>query len=120
MSNTHQFNNSGPEAEDNHIAIIPIMVSLSGIMFEASHLLYHSANRSLAEMSHIAMTMDQKILAWKENLPEFLDLDAPALNDPDWAFKQKFVLKQRTYSTGHTYPGYRANGVYQAFSTREF
>ncbi|RJE18053.1 hypothetical protein PHISCL_09613 [Aspergillus sclerotialis] len=88
-------NPNDPEAEDDMVTIIPLMVLLSGIMFEASHLLYHSTNRSITEMSQIAMTMDRKILEWKANLPDFLDLDAASLNDPEWAFKQKFVLKQR-------------------------
>lgn len=82
-----------PEAEDDVVAIIPVMVSLSHIMFEASHLLYHSTTSCLAEMSEIAMVIDRKILDWKANLPGFLGLDTPSLNDPEWAFKQKFVLK---------------------------
>ena len=51
----------------------------------------------MTEMSQIAMTIDWRILDWKANLPDFLDLDAASLNDPEWAFKQKFVLKQREY-----------------------
>lgn len=77
------------------VTIVPLMVRLSGIMFQASHLLYHSTNRSITDMSQIAMAMDQQVLEWKANLPGFLDLDAASLNDPEWAFKQKFVLKQR-------------------------
>lgn len=91
------LNPNDPEAEDDVVAIIPVMVSLSHIMFEASHQLYHSTNCSIAEMSRIAMGFDQRTLEWKANLPTFLDLGAPSLTDPEWAFKQKFVLKLSTF-----------------------
>lgn len=69
------------------------MVALAQIMSEASHLLYHSPKRSMSEMSQIAMSLDNKLLAWKATLPHFLDIDAASLNDTEWAFKQKLVLR---------------------------
>ncbi|RAH83716.1 hypothetical protein BO86DRAFT_358136 [Aspergillus japonicus CBS 114.51] len=87
------------DAEDNHVAMIPAMVALAQIMSEASHLLYHSPKRSMGEMSHIAMDLDNKLLAWKSTLPELLDIDAASLNDTEWAFKQKLVLRLRYYNT---------------------
>lgn len=53
----------------------------------------------MAEMSEIAMTLDRRLQEWKANLPDFLNLDAAALNDPEWAFKQKFVLRLRMSSS---------------------
>ncbi|PYH40284.1 uncharacterized protein BP01DRAFT_224671 [Aspergillus saccharolyticus JOP 1030-1] len=88
-----------PDAEDNHVAMIPAMVALAQIMSEASHLLYHSSKRPLDEMSQIAMDLDRHLLAWKSTLPYFLDIDAASLNDTEWAFKQKLVLKLRYYNT---------------------
>lgn len=76
--------------------MIPVMVALAQIMSEASHLLYHSTKRSMSEKSRIAMNLDQRLLEWKANLPGFLDIDAASLNDPEWAFKQKLVLRLST------------------------
>ncbi|KAJ5510662.1 transcriptional regulator family: Fungal Specific TF [Penicillium expansum] len=88
-----------PDAEDHDIAMIPAMVALAQIMSEASHQLYHSMRRSIADKSCLAMALDQRLLEWKATLPAFLNLDAHALNDPEWAFKQKLVLRLRYYNT---------------------
>ncbi|PWY92713.1 hypothetical protein BO70DRAFT_328052 [Aspergillus heteromorphus CBS 117.55] len=88
-----------PDAEDDHVGMIPAMVALAQIMSEASHLLYHSPKRSMGEMSQIAMNLDNKLLAWKTTLPHFLHIDAASLNDTEWAFKQKLVLRLRFYNT---------------------
>lgn len=72
------------------------MVALGQIMSETSHLLYHSMKHTMDEKSQIAMNLDQRILEWKSNIPGFLDIDAASLNDPEWAFKQKLVLKLST------------------------
>ncbi|KAK4869906.1 hypothetical protein LT330_005630 [Penicillium expansum] len=88
-----------PDAEDHDIAMIPAMVALAQIMSEASHQLYHSMRRSMADKSCLAMALDQRLLEWKATLPAFLNLDAHALNDPEWAFKQKLVLRLRYYNT---------------------
>ncbi|KAE8363101.1 fungal-specific transcription factor domain-containing protein [Aspergillus caelatus] len=93
-SNTHD-----PEAEEDDVAMIPAMVALAQIMSEASHLLYHSPKRPTSEMSQIAMSLDNKLEEWKSNLPSFLNVDAASLNDPEWAFKQKLVLRLRFYNT---------------------
>lgn len=85
--------------------MIPVMVTLAQIMSETSHLLYHNPNCSIHEMSQIAMAIDKKLLDWKANLPKFLNLDAASLNDPEWASKQKLVLKLRkplTYRSKET------------------
>jgi hypothetical protein len=44
-------------------------------------------------MSQIAIRLDNQLLAWKSMLPSFLNIDAAALNDPEWAFKQKLALR---------------------------
>ncbi|KAJ5377274.1 transcriptional regulator family: Fungal Specific TF [Penicillium cataractarum] len=88
-----------PDAEDNDIAMIPTMVSLAQIMSEASHQLYHSTQRSMSEKSRLAMALDARLLEWKANIPSFLNPDATTLNDPEWAFKQKLVLRLRYYNT---------------------
>lgn len=82
-----------PDAEDNDVGMIPVMVALAQIMSAASHQLYHSPRRSLDDMSQIAMDLDRKLLDWKAGIPKFLDIDVASLNDPEWAFKQKLVLR---------------------------
>lgn len=79
--------------------MIPVMVALAQITTEASHHLYHSNKRSMHERSRIAMDLDRRLLAWKEGLPAFLNVDKASLNDPEWAFKQKLVLRLRFYNT---------------------
>ena len=71
------------------------MVPLAPIMSEASHQLYHSSKPSMDEKSRIAIDLDRRLLEWKTTIPPFLDIDIVALNDPEWAFKQKLVLKLR-------------------------
>ncbi|KAJ5917844.1 transcriptional regulator family: Fungal Specific TF [Penicillium verhagenii] len=88
-----------PDAEDNDVAMIPVMVSLAQIMSEASHQLYHSAQCSLSDKSRLAMDLDRRLQEWKSNIPAFLNLDARPLSDPEWAFKQKLVLRLRYYNT---------------------
>ncbi|EAU38418.1 predicted protein [Aspergillus terreus NIH2624] len=103
-SPAHEFqstpgNQLDPDAEDDDIAMIPAMVALAQIMSEASHLLYHSPKRSISERSRIAMALDRKLFDWKSNLPKCLNIDAASLNDTEWAFKQKLVLRLRFYNT---------------------
>ncbi|GES57592.1 hypothetical protein ATEIFO6365_0001088100 [Aspergillus terreus] len=86
-------NQLDPDAEDDDIAMIPAMVALAQIMSEGSHLLYHSPKRSISERPRIAMALDRKLLDWKSYLPKCLNIDAASLNDTEWAFKQKLVLK---------------------------
>ncbi|PKY07980.1 hypothetical protein P168DRAFT_308153 [Aspergillus campestris IBT 28561] len=90
---------SDPDAEDQDVAIIPVMAALAHIMSEASHQLYHSSKISTDEKSQIALELDRRLLGWKAKIPPFLDIDIVALNDPEWAFKQKLVLKLRFYNT---------------------
>ncbi|OOG00144.1 hypothetical protein ASPCADRAFT_393841 [Aspergillus carbonarius ITEM 5010] len=99
MSSATSGNLLDPDAEDDHVGMIPAMIALAQIMSEASHLLYHSPKRSMTEMSQIAMGLDNKLLTWKTTLPRFLDIDAASLNDTEWAFKQKLVLRLRFYNT---------------------
>lgn len=84
------------------------MAALAHIMSEASHQLYHSSKYSMEEKSQIAMDLDRRLLEWKATIPPFLDIDIVALNDPEWAFKQKLVLKLREFdlltSTTTTHP----------------
>ncbi|KAB8245778.1 fungal-specific transcription factor domain-containing protein [Aspergillus flavus] len=100
-------NTQDSEAEDDDVAMIPVMVALAQIMSEASHLLYHSPKRPTKEMSQIAMNLDNKLEEWKSNLPSFLNVDVASLNDPEWAFKQKLVLRL-TYkcNMNHSYIEY--------------
>ncbi|KAJ6114525.1 transcriptional regulator family: Fungal Specific TF [Penicillium sp. IBT 16267x] len=93
------FGDLDPDAEDNDVAMIPVMVSLAQIMSEASHQLYHSTQRPLSEKSSLAMSLDTRLQEWKSNIPAFLNLDANSLSDPEWAFKQKLVLRLRYYNT---------------------
>ncbi|KAL2800950.1 fungal-specific transcription factor domain-containing protein [Aspergillus keveii] len=88
-----------PEVEGNDIAMIPAMVALAQIMSDASQLLYHSPKRSTDEKSQVSERLDSRLLDWKSTLPQFLNIDAAPLNDPEWAFKQKLVLRLRFYNT---------------------
>jgi hypothetical protein len=73
--------------------MIPAMVALAQIMSDASQLLYHSPKRSTDEKSQVSERLDSRLLDWKSTLPQFLNIDAAPLNDPEWAFKQKLVLR---------------------------
>jgi hypothetical protein len=45
------------------------------------------------EMSKVAMSLGHKLEEWKFNIPPYLNVDVASLNDPEWAFKQKLVLR---------------------------
>lgn len=74
------------------------MIDMARILREASLDIYHDmSKRSLRKKSQIAFKLDAAVDAWKRQLPSFLDLESFALDDAEWAFKQKLVLKFRRY-----------------------
>lgn len=89
----HDTGTTDPDAEDDNVAMIPVMVALAQIMSEASHKLYHSTRLSMSEKSRLAMDLERRLQQWKKDLPVFLDVDRRMLKDPEWAFKQKLVLR---------------------------
>lgn len=89
----HYTGTADPDAEDDDVAMIPVMVALAQIMSEASHKLYHSTRLSMSEKSRLAMQLERRLQQWKKDLPGFLDVDRRRLNDSEWAFKQKLVLR---------------------------
>ncbi|KAH6896738.1 fungal-specific transcription factor domain-containing protein [Thelonectria olida] len=83
----------------SELAIIPVMVDLARILREASLDIYHDVSeRSLRKKSQIAFKLDTALDSWKRQLPSFLDLESFALDEAEWAFKQKLVLKFRSYN----------------------
>ncbi|KAB8229243.1 fungal specific transcription factor domain-containing protein [Aspergillus alliaceus] len=91
-------NNHDREVEDDDVATIPVMVDLTQIMFKASHLLYHSLKNPMDETSQFAMPLDNELEQWETNYSLFLNVDAATVNDPEWAFKRKLVLRLRFYN----------------------
>lgn len=86
------------DMENPDVAIIPVMVELSQILKRASQEIYHdSTNLSMREKSRISFDLESSLSTWKNNLPDFLNVDRAGLNDSEWAFKQKLVLRMRKY-----------------------
>lgn len=76
--------------------MIPVMVELSNILRTASQEIYHDANKhSMQEKSQIGFQLEESLAVWKNKLPSFLKIDSVSLNDTEWAFKQKLVLRMR-------------------------
>ena len=81
------------------------MLSLCEIHRRASKDIYHDAeHRSLAEKSRVSFELDESLTAWQDALPAFLNIDKVSLSDPEWAYKQKLVLKMRKYTSIYTCP----------------
>jgi len=87
------------EIEGPDVALIPVMVELSQILKTAEQDIYHdSAHRPISDRSQIGFKLEEALVAWKNNLPNFLNFDTVSLRDPEWAFKQKLVLRMRAYT----------------------
>ncbi|KFY40674.1 hypothetical protein V494_03393 [Pseudogymnoascus sp. VKM F-4513 (FW-928)] len=86
------------ELEGPEVAMIPVMVGLSRILKTASQDIYHDSTRSIQEKSHIGFQLEESLMLWKNGLPSFLNIDSVSLNDTEWAFKQKLVLRMRLYN----------------------
>ena len=79
-------------------AMIPVMVDLANILRVATEDIYLDVSkRSLRDKSQISFKLDAALDVWKEKLPQFLNLDSFALDNDEWAFKQKLVLQFRAY-----------------------
>lgn len=76
------------------------MVDLARILKKASYDIYcKSREHPTKEMSQISLKLNDELNNWKADLPRFLNLDIDSLNDAEWAYKQKLVLKMRKRKT---------------------
>ncbi|KAF7557578.1 hypothetical protein G7Z17_g602 [Cylindrodendrum hubeiense] len=89
-----QSNLCHPESNKSQFAIISVMVDLARILQAASQDIYHDMSKQpLQKKSQISFQLDKSLDIWEKKLPDFLDLQSFALDDAEWAFKQKLVLK---------------------------
>lgn len=51
--------------------------------------------KSIDEISHIGHQLNDNLDQWKAKLPHFLNFDIQSLDDLEWSYKQKLVLKLR-------------------------
>jgi hypothetical protein len=94
-------NSAGTNAEAEHVAIIPEMVSFAALLLRASKEIYHEAKHlSLKEKSQIAFNLDACFTDWRNNLPSWLRPGSSSnpLKEPEWVGKQKLVLELRKFS----------------------
>lgn len=81
------------------IEMIPQMALFAAILLQISLQLYHRPrNISEHERSSIAFSLDAELLAWKSNLPCWLNCDSHSFTEPEWAGKQRLVLQLRFYN----------------------
>ena len=72
------------------------MVELSQILKTAIQDIYcNSGECHMSVKSQIGLKLTNQLNEWKANLPAFLDLDVDSLDDTEWAYKQKLVLRIR-------------------------
>ena len=72
------------------------MVDIAQVLKRASMEIYCKGRRqSMDARSHISLQLNDELTQWKKNLPQFLNFDIESLDDPEWAYKQKLVLKMR-------------------------
>ncbi|KAJ0418329.1 fungal-specific transcription factor domain-containing protein [Aspergillus carlsbadensis] len=95
-----QISEDDPGHESHAIAIIPVMVALARILKQASMEIYcKGVGQCRSAKSQLSLHLNRELDQWKANLPRFLNFDIMALDDPEWAYKQKIVLKIRFYNT---------------------
>jgi hypothetical protein len=82
------------ECEGPSIAMINEMVRFAIVLRQTSKEIYHdSKGLTLFEKSARALELDKELVAWKGNLPCWLNLDTVSLKEEEWASKQKLVLQ---------------------------
>lgn len=87
------MNSSSPHSSESQYAIISVMVDLAKILQAASEDIYHDTEASLQKKSQISFKLDMALDNWIECLPSFLNFETFAVDDAEWIFKQKLVLK---------------------------
>jgi hypothetical protein len=79
-----------------HLVIIPVMVELSQILKAAIQDIYcTSGDYLMSANSQVGLKLTNQLNEWKANLPACLNLDVDSLDDAEWAYKQKLVLRIR-------------------------
>lgn len=80
-------------------AIVLELVRLSKILDQALRGIYCDARvNSMAEKNELACNLSAALEVWKNGLPGYLKWDRSSFSDPEWASKQKLLLKLRYYS----------------------
>lgn len=87
---------TGQPLESSCQALIGYMVGLAQLLRELSHEVYQSdSTLTLAERSVRSLSLDKRLMDWKDQLPPTLSLEKMSLVEPEWVSKQKIVLRLR-------------------------
>lgn len=70
------------------------MVHFGFLLRRISKEIYHDSKGLTAlQKSTIALELDELLQQWRSNLPDWLNLNSVSFREPEWASKQKLVLK---------------------------
>jgi hypothetical protein len=82
------------ELENKSVSMVSEMVHLAAILRRISKRIYHdSKGLDECQKSLVAIELDELLDKWKMQLPEWLSLDTASIREPEWATKQKLVLR---------------------------
>jgi hypothetical protein len=82
------------ELESQGVSMVGEMVHLATILRRISKQIYHdSKGLDECQKSLVATELDELLDKWKRQLPEWLSLDTASIREPEWATKQKLVLR---------------------------
>lgn len=82
------------EIEEQNVAMINEMVYFGFLLRRISKEIYHdSKGLNMSQKSGVAIELDALLKRWRDQLPEWLNLDSVSFREPEWASKQKVVLQ---------------------------
>lgn len=94
LQNPNTPAHSVAELESPSISMVGEMVHLAAILRRISKQIYHdSKGLDECQKSLVAIELDELLDKWKMQLPEWLSLDTASIREPEWATKQKLVLR---------------------------
>ena len=94
LQNPHTLAHSVAELENQSVSMVSEMVHLAAILRRISKQIYHdSKGLDERQKSLVAIELDALLDKWKMQLPEWLSLDTASIREPEWATKQKLVLR---------------------------
>jgi hypothetical protein len=94
LQNPHTSSHSVAELESQSVSMVSEMVHLAAILRRISKQIYHdSKGLDECQKSLVAIELDALLDKWKTQLPEWLSLDTASIREPEWATKQKLVLR---------------------------